>query len=88
MNLKTDLYINGEWVKGNGTLPVYDPSTGKVIADVQTAGDAECIAAVDAAFIAQKSFAKSAPRARAEILRRAFDIMICLLYTSPSPRDS
>ncbi len=76
MNLKTDLYINGEWVKGNGTLPVYDPSTGKVIADVQTAGDEECMAAVDAAFAAQKSFAKSAPRVRAEILRRAFDIMI------------
>ena len=76
MNLKTDLYINGAWVKGNGTLPVYDPATGSVIAEVQTAGEEECAAAVDAAFAAQKSFAATAPRVRAEILRKAFEIMI------------
>ncbi len=76
MNLKTDLYINGAWVKGNGTLPVYDPATGGVIAEVQTAGEEECAAAVDAAFAAQKSFAATAPRVRAEILRKAFEIMI------------
>jgi succinate-semialdehyde dehydrogenase/glutarate-semialdehyde dehydrogenase len=76
MTLKTDLYINGEWVKGNGTLPVYDPSNGSVIAEVQTAGDAECAAAVDAASTAFPLFAKSAPRVRAEILRKAFEIMV------------
>ena len=76
MNLKTDLYINGEWVKGNGVLPVYNPATGTVIAEVQTAGDAECLAAVDAAYAAQKSFAQTAPRVRSEILRKAFEIMI------------
>ena len=76
MALKTDLYINGEWVKGNGTLPVYDPSNGSVIAEVQTAGDDECAAAVDAAAAAQKSFAATAPRVRAEILRKAFEIMV------------
>ncbi len=76
MNLKTDLYINGEWVKGNGVLPVYNPATGTVIAEVQTAGDAECLAAVDAAYAVQKSFAQTAPRVRSEILRKAFEIMI------------
>lgn len=76
MNLRTDLYINGEWVKGDGSLPVYDPSTGTVIAEVQTAGDAQCQAAVDAAAAAQKSFAATAPRVRGEILRKAFEIMI------------
>jgi len=76
MNLKTDLYINGEWVKGDGTMPVYDPSTGAVIAEVQTAGDQHCAAAVDAAASAQKSFAALAPRIRGEILRKAFEIMV------------
>jgi succinate-semialdehyde dehydrogenase/glutarate-semialdehyde dehydrogenase len=76
MNLRTDLYINGEWVKGDGTMPVYDPSTGAVIAEVQTAGDQHCAAAVDAAAGAQKSFAALAPRVRGEILRKAFEIMV------------
>ncbi|MEN9293118.1 MAG: hypothetical protein RL288_914, partial [Actinomycetota bacterium] len=30
MQLKTDLYIDGKWVKGNGSVPVYDPSDGSV----------------------------------------------------------
>jgi succinate-semialdehyde dehydrogenase/glutarate-semialdehyde dehydrogenase len=76
MALRTDLYINGEWVKGNGTLPVFDPSNGSVIAEVATAGDAECAAAVDAAAAAFPAFAKTAPRVRAEILRKAFEIMV------------
>ena len=42
MQLKTDLYIDGKWVKGNGTVPVYDPSDGSVIAEIQTAGEKEC----------------------------------------------
>ncbi|TSA20053.1 MAG: NAD-dependent succinate-semialdehyde dehydrogenase [Actinomycetales bacterium] len=76
MQLKTDLYIDGAWVKGDGTLPVTDPSTGNVIAEVQTAGDAQCDAAVAAAHKAFTSWSKTAPRLRSEILRRAFEIMI------------
>jgi acyl-CoA reductase-like NAD-dependent aldehyde dehydrogenase len=34
MTLKTDLYIDGKWVKGSGTVPVYDPSDGSVIAEI------------------------------------------------------
>lgn len=76
MQLKTDLYIDGAWVKGDGTLPVTDPSTGNVIAEVQTAGDAQCDAAVAAAHNAFTSWSKTAPRVRSEILRRAFELMI------------
>ena len=75
MQLKTDLYIDGAWVKGDGTLPVTDPSTGNVIAEVQTAGDAQCDAAVTAAHNAFKTWSKTAPRVRSEILRKAFEIM-------------
>ena len=76
MQLKTDLYIDGKWVKGDGSIPVTDPSTGEVIANVATAGDAECEAAVAAADRAFKSWSKTAPRVRAEILRKAFELMI------------
>ena len=76
MQLKTDLYIDGAWVKGDGTLPVTDPSTGNVIAEVQTAGDAQCDAAVAAAHKAFTSWSKTAPRVRSEILRRSYELMI------------
>ena len=76
MQLKTDLYIDGAWVKGNGSVPVYDPSDGSVIAEIQTAGEKECDAAVSAAFKAFPEWSKTAPRYRAEILRKAFEIMV------------
>ena len=75
MQIKTDLYIDGAWVKGDGALPVYNPSTGEVIAEFQTAGEAQCDAALTAAHNAFPSWAKTAPRVRSEILRKAFDIM-------------
>lgn len=56
-------------------MPVYDPSDGSVIAEVATAGDAECEAALDAAHRAFPSWAKTAPRVRSEMLRKAFEIM-------------
>jgi succinate-semialdehyde dehydrogenase/glutarate-semialdehyde dehydrogenase len=70
------MYIDGEWVDGIGKMPVYDPSDGSVIAEVALAGDKECEAALAAAAKAAASWAKSAPRVRAEILRKAFEIMI------------
>ena len=76
MQLKTDLYIDGAWVKGDGTLPVTDPATGSVIAEVATAGEKECDAAIAAADRAFKTWSKTAPRVRAEILRKAFELMI------------
>jgi succinate-semialdehyde dehydrogenase/glutarate-semialdehyde dehydrogenase len=76
MQLKTQLFIDGKWVNGSGKLPVTDPSNESVIAEVQTAGDAECLAAIDAADKAFKTWSKNAPRVRAEILRKAFEIMV------------
>ena len=76
MAIISDLYINGAWTQGTGRLPVYDPSNGSVIAEVATADDALCMAAVDAAEAAAKSWAATAPRIRGEILRRAYGLMI------------
>ncbi len=46
MQLKRDLFINGQWVKGSGLLPVMNPSTGALIADVATADESLCDAAI------------------------------------------
>ena len=76
MQLKTQLYIDGKWVNGSSTLAVTDPSDESVIANVQVSSDKECADAVDAADRAFKSWAKTAPRVRGEILRKAFEIMM------------
>ena len=76
MQLKTQLYIDGKWVNGSSTLAVTDPSDASVIANVQVSSDKECADAVDAADRAFKSWAKTAPRVRGEILRKAFEIMV------------
>ena len=74
--MRTQLYIDGQWVDGNGTLDVTDPSDGSVIAKVSTAGDAQIEAALAAAHRAAPAWAKTAPRVRAEMLRKAFELMI------------
>ena len=76
MQLSTQLYIDGKWVNGASTMPVTDPSDESVIANVQISSEEQCIQAVDAAHRAFKGWAKTAPRVRGEILRKAFEIMV------------
>lgn len=72
------LLINGVWRESadGSTLDVTDPATGQVIATIASATAADGMAALDAADRAQKAWAKTAPRVRAEILRKAFDRVI------------
>jgi len=76
MGLSTDLFIGGEWVKGPSVMPVMDPALGDVIAEVSIAGPAEIEAAMAAAHAALPAWAATAPRQRAEILRRAYELMV------------
>jgi succinate-semialdehyde dehydrogenase / glutarate-semialdehyde dehydrogenase len=73
----TDLFLGGKWVPASsgGRFDVYDPSTGGVIAAVADGTVEDAIAAVDAADAAAAGWAATAPRARAEILRSAFELM-------------
>jgi succinate-semialdehyde dehydrogenase/glutarate-semialdehyde dehydrogenase len=71
----TQSYIGGEWIAGDNTMPVHDPALGEVIAEVSLAGEKECRQAVDAASDALAPWAERAPRVRAEILRKVFEIM-------------
>jgi succinate-semialdehyde dehydrogenase/glutarate-semialdehyde dehydrogenase len=73
--MRTQLYINGQWVPGASTVAVTDPSDGSVIAQVAIADDAQCEAAIAAADAVAVEWAATAPRYRSEILRKAFEIM-------------
>ena len=62
---------------GSGaTFEVHDPATGEVIAKVADGTPADATAAVDAAAAAFPAWAATPARARAEILRRCYDLMI------------
>ena len=54
---------------------MHDPATGEVLATLASATSEDAVAALDAADAAQASWARTAPRERAEILRRAFDLV-------------
>jgi succinate-semialdehyde dehydrogenase / glutarate-semialdehyde dehydrogenase len=73
--MQTKLYINGQWVDGASKVAVYDPSDNSVIAEVSLASISQCEDAIAAADSAAVAWAKSAPRVRSEILRKAFEIM-------------
>lgn len=77
MTLKTphQLLINGEWIETSTTFDVLDPATGNVLSQVSEAESAEIDAAVTAAHNAFGPWADTAPRIRAEVLRKAFEIM-------------
>ncbi|GIF08217.1 NAD-dependent succinate-semialdehyde dehydrogenase [Actinoplanes siamensis] len=73
----TDMLIGGRWTAGvQGDFAVLDPSTGAEIARVPRAGQDDVARAVEAASAALPGWAATAPRERAEVLRRAFELMI------------
>ena len=73
----TELFIGGRWTVGNaaGTFGVVDPGTGEIISNVVDGTVEDAMACVDAAAGAAEGWAKTPPRERGEILRRAFTLM-------------
>lgn len=76
-SVPTGLLINGQWLPAASgkTFDVEDPATGKVLMSISDAGAEDGAAALDAAAAAQASWARTAPRERGEILRRAFELV-------------
>ncbi|MFS8198010.1 NAD-dependent succinate-semialdehyde dehydrogenase [Streptomyces sp. CWNU-52B] len=74
----TRLFIGGAWTDAadGATMPVDDPATGETLCHVADAGLKEARLAEDAAVRAQEAWARTAPRARSEILRRAHEIIL------------
>src|SRR5699024_11758076 len=73
----TGQLINAEWVEASSgkTLPVHDPATGKELLRIQDGNSDDALKALTAADEVQAEWAQTAPRERAEILRRAFDLV-------------
>ena len=76
--LPTDCYIGGTWRPSSdgSTIAVADPSSGALLTTVANGTVADATLAVDAASAAMPAWSGTAPRSRAEVLRRAFEIMI------------
>ncbi|MET3370887.1 UNVERIFIED_CONTAM: succinate-semialdehyde dehydrogenase/glutarate-semialdehyde dehydrogenase [Jeotgalibacillus campisalis] len=77
-SLQTDLFIDGRWRQAtNGaTFEVENPATNEVIAHVADGSPEDAALAIAAAGRAQAAWGKSTPRERADILRRAYDLVI------------
>jgi len=71
------LYIDGGWREADSgdRFDVLDPADGSLLARVSDASPDDAMDALDAAAAAQHDWARTPPRERAEILRRAFDLV-------------
>jgi len=76
--LRTELFVDGAWrqAASGATFPVENPATHEIIAHVADGGPEDAAAAIEAAGKAQAAWGKSTPRQRADILRRAFELVI------------
>ena len=76
--LREEAFLAGEWVGGtNGaTFDVYNPARGDVIAKVADLSRADVAKAIEVAYNAQKEWAKLTGKARANIMRKWFDLMM------------
>jgi succinate-semialdehyde dehydrogenase/glutarate-semialdehyde dehydrogenase len=77
-NVPTDLWIGGKWRKSSdgARFDVIDPATENKIASVASASVEDAKAAIDAAQEAFAGWAARKPRERAEILRKAFELIV------------
>ncbi|MEV6217239.1 NAD-dependent succinate-semialdehyde dehydrogenase [Nocardia sp. NPDC051833] len=75
--LPTDLWIGGHQAPaaGGSRFPVYDPATGKVLVEVADADPADGAQVLTIAAATQPAWAATAPRRRAEILHRAWELV-------------
>ncbi len=78
-NLLSGMVIGGDNVESasdGALINVLDPATTNIIASVPSASIADALDAVDAASDAAAAWASTAPRTRANILRKTFELMI------------
>lgn len=76
--MRTQLWIDGSWRDGElgNTIPVLNPADGTEITAIADGTPADAVAAVQAADVAQREWAQTAPRVRAEVLRSCWSTLI------------
>lgn len=77
MKVPEELFIGGEWRPSSdgSRITVTDPATAGPITTVANGSVEDGLAAVDAAAAALPAWGATAPRARADVLQRAFTLM-------------
>ncbi|KAI5481068.1 hypothetical protein MNV49_006254 [Pseudohyphozyma bogoriensis] len=73
--LKESSFINGEFVAGEKTFPVYNPGTGEIVGQVADLGQKETKAAIDAAAEAFKTWKSTSAKYRHDLLIKLFNII-------------
>jgi succinate-semialdehyde dehydrogenase/glutarate-semialdehyde dehydrogenase len=71
--------VAGEWIATSDsgkTFDVTNPSNGDVIATLPDMNRAEAARAIDAAYTAQKEWAKKTGKERAAVLRKLYDLLV------------
>jgi succinate-semialdehyde dehydrogenase/glutarate-semialdehyde dehydrogenase len=72
-----DAFIEGRWVDGDaGTFDVEDPATETVLCDVADCSPGQALEAMIAASGAFDGWRTTSPRARSEVLRRAYELVV------------
>ena len=74
--LRTDAYVNGQWLAGQAKFDVEDPATGAVIASVANLTDKEALLAIDAAELAWVGWREKTAKERAAILMAWYRLQI------------
>ena len=77
-DLGTGIHIDGQWrdATSGATFEVVNPATGQAVATVADGGAEDAAAAIEAAGRTQASWAAVPSRERAEILRRAYELLV------------
>ncbi|MEU6379414.1 NAD-dependent succinate-semialdehyde dehydrogenase [Streptomyces sp. NPDC046909] len=76
--VSTGVFIDGHWgeAASGARFDVVNPATEEVIATVADGGPEDALRAIETAGRVQKDWARTAPRERGEILRRAYDLIM------------
>ncbi|MEE2878014.1 MAG: NAD-dependent succinate-semialdehyde dehydrogenase [Pseudomonadota bacterium] len=76
--LRHDAFIGGEWVPADdrSCMDVINPATGEIITSVPRMGDVETRRAIDAAATALPAWSGLTAKARAELLRKWFELIL------------
>jgi succinate-semialdehyde dehydrogenase / glutarate-semialdehyde dehydrogenase len=76
--VSTGIFIDGQWgdAASRARFDVVNPATEEVIATVADGGPEDALRAIETAGRTQKGWARTAPRERGEILRRAYDLLM------------
>ena len=74
--LKTQSFINGEWVNSEKKFKVFDPATGDLVIEVSDHGATETAKAIESAHQAFKSWKNKTATERSVILKKWFDLIL------------